>query len=328
VPLQSLSLQIIDQDRYTPYYRHYFHHKEHSNYVAFDTNDNPVFVSVEGVGTDPSLLPTTLIRAFVRTCLPWSSETEADMWVLVPPVEVRNIKRTLEKELEDLLGPKGKLFELQDTAKDLLLKVEDSLLMKAYKFGVLHCRKGQRTEEELFDNQEVTPDFAEFLDFLGDTILLEGWTHYRGGLDVKGNTTGKKSIFSRFGDQDIMFHVGPFLPHGEGDQQLGKKRHIGNDICVIIFKDSDATDPLDPSIFVSDFNHIFVIVQKVSGAEMDRLHESKVMEKTEGSTYYRIGNSTPLPQSTSYLCFFCNLPFSNCVSLLYCLLCIFTPSIL
>ena len=37
-----------------------------------------------------------------------------------------------------------------------------------------------------------------------------------------------------------MFHVSTLLPHNVLDkQQLEKKRHIGNDLVVIIFQDGD-----------------------------------------------------------------------------------------
>ena len=54
--------------------------------------------------------------------------------------------------------------------------------MKAYKIGVLHCRKDQKTEEQIFNNTELTPDFSEFLDFLGETVELKGFEKFRGGF--------------------------------------------------------------------------------------------------------------------------------------------------
>jgi hypothetical protein len=49
---------------------------------------------------------------------------------------------------------------------------------------------------------------------------------------------GKKRKLSK--EQEIMLHVAPFLPHSseqeDGNQQLHKKRHLGNDICVVIYK--------------------------------------------------------------------------------------------
>ena len=46
-----------------------------------------MFISIERQKSLDSSAPN-LIRAFVRTCLPWSVENDADMWVLIPSTEV------------------------------------------------------------------------------------------------------------------------------------------------------------------------------------------------------------------------------------------------
>ena len=58
-----------------------------------------------------------------------------------------------------------------------------------------------------------------------------------------------------------MLHVAPLLPfmEGEGVQQVERKRHIGNDILVIIFQDGDT--PIDLDTFDSKQNHVFVALQ-------------------------------------------------------------------
>lgn len=63
-----------------------------------------------------------------------------------------------------------------------------------------------------------------------------------------------------------MFHVSTLLPHSKDDpfqvqlfsslfltKEVEKKRHIGNDICVVIFRDSDSM-PLSPLFMPSKFN--------------------------------------------------------------------------
>lgn len=52
--------------------------------------------------------------------------------------------------------------------------------------------------------------------------------------------------------------------------QWERKRFIGNDIVVIVFYEGKT--PLDPNIFVSNFNHVFALV---------------VPEMRNGKTYYR-----------------------------------------
>jgi hypothetical protein len=35
-----------------------------------------------------------------------------------------------------------------------------------------------------------------------------------------------------------------------------RKRHLGNDVVIIVFRDSDVTEPFDPSAIKSQFNRI------------------------------------------------------------------------
>ena len=50
-----------------------------------------------------------------------------------------------------------------------------------------------------------------------------------------------------------MFHVATLIPHTPGDvQQVERKRHIGNDMVVVIFKEGKT--PFDPNLIRSQFN--------------------------------------------------------------------------
>jgi len=51
----------------------------------------------------------------------------------------------------------------------------------------------------------------------------------------------------------MMFHVAPLLPFSANDkQQLERRRFIGNDFVVIIFKEDHT--PIDPSVLLSNAN--------------------------------------------------------------------------
>lgn len=72
-------------------------------------------------------------------------------------------------------------------------------MVRGYKFGVLYVKAGQKEEDDMYANGTLTAitrvltfwkvetsiQFEEFLKFLGDEIELQGWTSFRGGLDVK-----------------------------------------------------------------------------------------------------------------------------------------------
>ena len=59
-----------------------------------------------------------------------------------------------------------------------------------------------------------------------------------------------------------MFHVSTMIPASQSDeQQVERKRHLGNDVVMLIFKEGN--DPFSPSIIRSHFNSVFLVVQKV-----------------------------------------------------------------
>ena len=67
--------------------------------------------------------------------------------------------------------------------------------------------------------------------------------------------TGEYSFYREFRGHEIMFHVCTMLPFRKKDEQhIDRKRHIGNDVVAIVFKDSsDPADAFDPSMFKSHF---------------------------------------------------------------------------
>jgi len=81
-------------------------------------------------------------------------------------------------------------------------------------------------------------------------------------LDVKTNTTGEFSLFTKFEQVDIMFHVSTMLPFTPKDEHnVERKRHLGNDVAIIIFKEGSTA--FNPGIIKSQFNHIFVVISPV-----------------------------------------------------------------
>ena len=95
---------------------------------------------------------------------------------------------------------------------------------------------------------------------LGEQVRLKDFDKYRAGLDVKTDSTGEYSVYTQYRDFEVMFHVCHMLPFSEANpQQLHRKRHIGNDIVVVVFVDGDCT--FDPRVITSNFNHVFVVVQ-------------------------------------------------------------------
>uniref|UniRef100_A0A3Q1FI86 Rap1 GTPase-activating protein 2-like n=1 Tax=Acanthochromis polyacanthus TaxID=80966 RepID=A0A3Q1FI86_9TELE len=149
---------------------------------------------------------------------------------------------------------------LYPKASRLIVNYDEHDVNNTFKFGVIYQRFGQVSEEDLFRNNEETPAFTEFLQLLGDTVELQDFKGFRGGLDVSHGQTGSQSIYTVHRQQEIMFHVSTKLPFTEGDaQQLQRKRHIGNDIVAVVFQE-EAT-PFVPDMIASNFLHAFMLVQ-------------------------------------------------------------------
>jgi len=141
--------------------------------------------------------------------------------------------------------------------------MEERGILDTYKFGVLYS-KDAKTENDLFavTENDVSDDYKKFLEFLGEKITLEGWQGFRGGLDVKSNTTGTHSIYTKMKKYEIIFHVATFLPSQQADQQrVERKRHIGNDVVVIVYHEGEK--PFDVSIITSQFIRVLVVVRKL-----------------------------------------------------------------
>lgn len=69
--------------------------------------------------------------------------------------------------------------------EDQLLKLDEQALTSHYKVGVMYCRAGQSTEEDMYNNEEAGPALNEFLDTIGHRVRLKGFEKYRAGLDNK-----------------------------------------------------------------------------------------------------------------------------------------------
>eukprot|EP00727_Mastigamoeba_balamuthi_P009249 m51a1_g4947 hypothetical protein (688) ;mRNA; f:324931-328005 len=148
------------------------------------------------------------------------------------------------------------------TFQDALVQFERGQICRKHKFGVLYAKTGQREELSLFGNTDASEAFDEFTQLIGDKIVLMDWKYFRGGLDNKANQTGESSVYTTYGDIEVMFHVSTMLPYTANDSQfVDRKRHIGNDVAVVIFKErASADDTVDVCSFLSNFNHVFVVV--------------------------------------------------------------------
>ncbi|MGH0117883.1 UNVERIFIED_CONTAM: hypothetical protein FKN15_003914 [Acipenser sinensis] len=171
------------------------------------------------------------------------------------------LKDVLEYVIPELSTPCLRLALSTPKVTEQLLKLDEQGLSKKHKVGILFCKAAQSTEEEMYNNEEASPGFEDFLSLLGEKVCLKGFPKYAAQLDTKTDSTGTHSLYTSYQDYEIMFHVSTMLPYTPNNrQQLLRKRHIGNDIVTIIFQEPDAL-PFTPQNIRSHFQHVFIIVR-------------------------------------------------------------------
>uniref|UniRef100_A0A1A8FR85 Signal-induced proliferation-associated 1 like 1 n=2 Tax=Nothobranchius korthausae TaxID=1143690 RepID=A0A1A8FR85_9TELE len=256
----------VDQGAY--YYRKCFYLREHWNYFGIDEALGPVAVSLrrEKLEDDKEHGPQYNYRLIFRT----SELTTLRGSILedaVPSTSKHATTRGLPvKDVLEYLLPELDLSCLRlalNTPKvtEQLMKLDEQGLSFQVKVGVMYCRAGQSTEEEMYNNETAGPALEEFLQLLGEKVRLKGFTKYRAQLDTKTDSTGTHSLYTSYKDYEIMFHVSTMLPYTPNNkQQLLRKRHIGNDIVTIVFQEPGA-HPFTPRTIRSHFQHVFIIVR-------------------------------------------------------------------
>ena len=248
------------------YYKNYFLNREHANYICHDERYGPVCVSIRREKPDERSRKEKslhIYRIIVRT----ASLIVLKGSILEEMVPLgRNSTAVSHRDVLMHILPEiniSAMRRLNPEAPQLLINLDSKSEQNGIKIGVLLCKAGQSTEEEMYNNQHSTPLFEEFLNVIGTKVKLEGFDQFRAGLDVRGNSTGEESVFTTHRNYQIMFHVSTMLPFSTvNKQQVDRKRHIGNDVITIIFQEPGAGQ-FSPALsgVRSQFQHIFVIVR-------------------------------------------------------------------
>uniref|UniRef100_A0A8C4RB57 Signal induced proliferation associated 1 like 3 n=1 Tax=Erpetoichthys calabaricus TaxID=27687 RepID=A0A8C4RB57_ERPCA len=249
------------------YYHKFFHNKEHFNYFGVDERLGPIAVSIrrekleDGKDYKEQYQYRIIFRTSELITLRGTVLEDA-----VPSTTKHGtlrglpLKDVLEYIIPELSTPCLRLAMSTPKVTEQLLKLDEQGLSKKHKVGILFCKADQCSEEEMYNNEEASPAFEDFLSLLGEKVCLKGFTKYAAQLDTKTDSTGTHSLYTTYQDYEIMFHVSTMLPYTPNNrQQLLRKRHIGNDIVTIIFQEPGAL-PFTPQSIRSHFQHVFVIV--------------------------------------------------------------------
>ncbi|XP_063812079.1 rap1 GTPase-activating protein 2 isoform X3 [Pseudophryne corroboree] len=239
-------------------YRKHFLGKDHLNFYCTGSSLGNLILSIKCEEADSI--------EYLRIILRSKSKTLHERIPLAGFNKLPSIPQIAKALCDDATGLKFNPV-LYPKASQMIVTYDEHEINNTFKFGVIYQKYKQTLEEELFGNNEESAAFKEFLSLLGDTVLLQDFKGFRGGLDVAHGQTGTESIYTVFRDKEIMFHVSTKLPFTEGDtQQLQRKRHIGNDIVAIVFQEDNT--PFVPDMIASNFLHAYIVVQ-VENPETD-----------------------------------------------------------
>ncbi|KAG5872145.1 hypothetical protein JTB14_037387 [Gonioctena quinquepunctata] len=256
----SPSTPVLENPEYqTRWYFKYFLGKLHQNYVGLDNDKSPFFLSIVLNEDTSTCVPLCRAILFKKTGAQKISLPITQNKVLTVKQILSNFPNMdkVEKGPKEIFSP--------DIQKDLLLLEEQEGSVN-FKFGVIYMKQGQTSDDEILSNENGSYRFEQFLSLLGDKIKLRGWDKYRGGLDIKGDMTGKFSVYTIYEGHEIMFHVSTLLPYSRDNrQQVERKRHIGNDIVNIVFVEAQddaegAHSQFNPTCIKSQFTHVFAVV--------------------------------------------------------------------
>lgn len=289
-PYQKGSKPMEQVDNGAHYYRQYFYGQEHQNWFGMDEQLGPVAISIkkekpvnQPLTADPShqqhlyrLIVRTSELLTLRGCV--FEDSIPNPRGAGKPI---NTKEVLEYVAPEVQIPCLRLATSTPQCETQLLKLDEQGLTNKYKVGILYCRAGQATEEEMYNNEEPGAAFSEFLETVGKKVRLKGFDNYKAGLDNKTDSTGTHSIYATYQDCEVMFHVSTMLPFTPNNrQQLLRKRHIGNDIVTIVFQEPGAL-PFTPKNIRSQFQHVFVIVRAVNPCSENTYYRVAVSRSKE-----------------------------------------------
>uniref|UniRef100_A0A0X3PRR4 GTPase-activating Rap/Ran-GAP domain-like protein 3 n=2 Tax=Schistocephalus solidus TaxID=70667 RepID=A0A0X3PRR4_SCHSO len=271
----SRPVHLENPERETRWYFKYFLGKAHQIYCGSISEKDPMLLAIvksefeaEGLRQYRAILWTKFGSQKLCVSNNFSSS--------VSPKKMLN--------LFDVHRPEKGLREiLHYEAQKEVLTLEEQEGSVNFKFGVVYCKDGQTSDEEMYNNETGCPAYQAFLRLLGDRVTLKNWDRFKGGLDAKTETTGTESVYTIYEGHEVMFHVSTLLPLStDNKQQIERKRHIGNDIVNIIFFDTDDVNkPISwkPSMMKTHFTHIFAVVtfnQKTNGYRLSVFAEESV----------------------------------------------------
>ncbi|EAL50382.1 Rap/Ran GTPase-activating protein, putative [Entamoeba histolytica HM-1:IMSS-B] len=157
--------------------------------------------------------------------------------------------------------------------KILLGNLDKSCVRPFHKIGLIYVKNGQHDQYDILMNQEGSPAYKEFVEGLGWTLDIKTHSGFLGGLDKTYLSTGEYIRYYADATKEVIFHDITLIPtQADDQQQLTKKRHVGNDYVHIVWNESG---DYNPHTITSQFNAAHIIVTPIGNG----LHKIRIWRK-------------------------------------------------
>eukprot|EP00295_Goniomonas_pacifica_P001102 CAMPEP_0175810344 /NCGR_PEP_ID=MMETSP0107_2-20121207/3273_1 /TAXON_ID=195067 ORGANISM="Goniomonas pacifica, Strain CCMP1869" /NCGR_SAMPLE_ID=MMETSP0107_2 /ASSEMBLY_ACC=CAM_ASM_000203 /LENGTH=530 /DNA_ID=CAMNT_0017122093 /DNA_START=15 /DNA_END=1608 /DNA_ORIENTATION=- len=141
---------------------------------------------------------------------------------------------------------------------DALLSFEAKMVMNQYSVGVLYCSATMEGDIFTVEHPQSTR-FEQFVDLLGERVPLRGFPCYPGGLDVEGESSGRRSVYTVHLGNEVMYHVSTMIP-------VAKRKQLVVDVPSVLIVFVDGAASLAPEVVRGDATKVMIVVQPASGS--------------------------------------------------------------
>ncbi len=116
------------------------------------------------------------------------------------------------------------------------------------------------TDNEILSNDSMSDEMCNLLDSIADRVRLQGFTRYRGDLDIKDDLHGEYSYHTQYENHEIMFNVAPMIKSTKANGQfIERKGLVGNAFVCIVFQEPGAE--FSPDLIASRVTQVYITVQ-------------------------------------------------------------------
>lgn len=189
-------------------------------------------------------------------------EKSAEIWPKLTASQPA--KLNLARALMSHLGllDEAELLESGEQLNRAISELDKMQCREIVKLGVIYVGQGQYEQKEILANSSSSPEFIEFIQSLGSIVDVKTHEGYLGGIDKEGSV-GKQTISYADWQHDVVYHVIPMMPTDpEDDQQINKKRHVGNDCVHIVW--SEHWRDYEKDTITSHFNFTHIVIYPLS----------------------------------------------------------------